>query len=671
MSTKKPSLLTWVLEEPLWLSLLDRDHTADVPELLKLRIENTAACLLPHLQRLVGELQQHQGSERSVQWYCAERAVVLEVAVLFLRFDNYLKTVFEWCIKLEGLKLCPQLKSLMLRMVDAQQLLVSLKRKCNTALRYLEIADVELLAVQQEVDGCAAQLHQIRTLQMDAGRLPRCSLEEAFETIRLNHISHLCSHSARLASPSVFSGTEGEVLRLLESLALRMDALGFSMVLLRQQVADFRNLSGQIFPKCCLHLQQQFQALETKWDAVQADYTTSTTKIWDANRNALFRFLIDETLRKIRNIARGSAQQDAPALQGHSMDLKLCSGVINFVRNAFREEMITLPELTFTYNDVLTQEWELLSQQLIELADTEKRSLPSQLKSPFDEDQLLNTPTRDSLHDLVLPKAYLPKDTPGTTPLHTPEVALTPASTSAKKPQLLLGLGLNLDIYFHQTFAVPLSVVKRDRIRLLSPTEKESTNSAADRTGGTNLTKKFRLVSTQMVQKKLGPPVTFRAEKPGPASRRPALLEQEKSRIPTMVADHHMLNYPYIEQLDARGSRIPMIFRARAMPERPPSASNSDGAQEMPTLYSSLRTPPCFNLGGIRFTSTPRLAATEPSCTAANFCLGLVTPDNSLGFIPERHSTPEVLQWGSRPQLLRRTSVAPTPGTKLQKRPWR
>ena len=114
MSTKKPSLLTWALEEPLWLFLLDRGHTADVPELLKLRIESTVACLLPHLQRLVGKLQQHQGSERSVQWYCAEHAVVLEVALLFLRFDHYLKTVFEWCNKLEGLKLCPQLKSLIL-----------------------------------------------------------------------------------------------------------------------------------------------------------------------------------------------------------------------------------------------------------------------------------------------------------------------------------------------------------------------------------------------------------------------------------------------------------------------------------------------------------------------------------------------------------------------------
>lgn len=644
--------LQWALDEHLWLQLLSLEEIVTSPDLLRVRIGRSVACLLPFLKRLVEELQECQGSQRSTGWYSKERSTVALLTVLLRDIDSYLSSVFEFCIELQDLKLCSQLKTLTLRVFDALQLLAPLARKCAMASMFIDIKDSQLHAVQHEVDECATQLHQI--LINSLVDLPaHWRLKEVYDKIRLNDTSHLTAYSAKLASLSVFSGADSDHLKKLQDLALRMDALKFSMVLLRQQVAEFRLQCSLVFPKSCVHLHQELEALERKWSTIQDDYKSCKSNVLDRNCDSLFLLLINETLDKVHSIQKKNPHwEEIP--DDMRLDMKLCSGVIHFIHNAFKEGIITTTNLALKYNDILLPDWERLNASMSELpklpAELEMKGSDLKrrtgLQSPFEDRRRSLFETPDFLKCMALDRIdqVADEETPTTSPQNTPLDEFAPAfSTPPKKlPGAVFGLGIDLGLECHQVSGVPLSAVKKDRICSLSIKQSGSGRSL--------------LVDLRSFN-----------------GRTTSSNELFQSKIPTIVADHHKLRMPRIPQMECIGSKIPVISRPHTIHSSTPLVSNTskDTSQETSVLYDNLRTPPGFNLSYIRDTSTPRHPARQPVATAS-YCLGLMTPENTLDAAVSDQCLPGILNWGSRPPLRRRTPSGMTASApRSAKKPWK
>lgn len=647
--------LQWALEEHLWQQLLALEEMDTSPDLLQVRTGRTIACLLPYLKRLAEELQELQGSQRCISWYVSELPVVSLLVALLRDIESYLSAVFEWCIELQDLKLCSQLKTLTVRVFNAQQLLPPLSRKCAMASLFVDIRDSQLHAVKHEVDDCATNLRQIMLKNLVS--LPEhWNLKDVFDKIRSNDISHLTAYSAKLASLSVFSGADTDHLKGLQNLALRMDALKFSMVLLKQQVSDFRSQCSLLFPKSCVYLQQELQALERKWTMIKDDYKSCKANVLDKNCDSLFWLLINETLEKVHSIKRtGTHWEETP--EEMRLDLKLCSAVIHFIHNAFKEGIITRPDLTLKYNEILLPEWDSLNLAMSELPEPELESRPSisevntrkGLQSPFEDRRRRLFQTPDFLKCMTLDRIdqVADEETPTTSPQNTPleESAPTFATPPKKAFGGVVGLGIDLGLECHQFSGIPISAMKKDRIYSLSITQ--------------NIPARNILVDLRTCS--------------DTAATLSASQEMFKSRIPKIVTDHHKLQMPKIPQRECVGLKIPVIARAHKFHSSTPLLLNvsKDTSLDTSILYDSLRTPPGFNLSYIRDTSTPRHPARQP-VAAASYCLGLMTPENTLDAVVADQYLPGILNWGSRPPLRRQTPSGTTSSvSRSAKKPWK
>lgn len=663
--------LKWALDELLWSLILEFDDYEQNPDLQSVRIGKTVECLLPYTKRLVEVLNQVLTTELTVEWHSNERISVMEVSGLLKRIDSYLTSVYSWCVKLEDPKLCSHLKVLTLRTFDAEQLMAPLLKKCSLAMRFVEIQHSQMLALRDEIDRCSSQLPEMQQKQISVALPSTINLKDVFEKIRVSDISHLSGYSAKLASLAVFSEADSSILKSLQGLACHIDALKFSMTLFKQEVSDFMSLCGQYFPTACAELHSSVQYVERMWTRMQSDYAICKKVLLDRNCNILFSFLIEETLAVVRKMKSQNFIDDTLS-ERDRLNLKLCSGVINFIHNAFKEEIVTRSELYAKYNEVLLVEWEELNKK-IQASDimagpmsVELTPLAS-LLSPFSDRRVFScSDAPEFLRRLNLRKepssmTQEVSDTPDTTPRNTPiegtksihsqtPEKLVPESSLSR----VLGLGLNLGLEFGQSSAVPLSVVKKDRILSL--------NIHPSLEKGTNLTEKFEKLHMT------GP------TEPLPQLRSPADLRKTsraKSQIPRMVDNYDPNKFPKINQMDACGSKIPMISRTHPLfvGIQIPKRRARIPSQDFSVLYTNLRTPPGFNLSAAD-TSTPRVQVRN-SPTNASYCLGLMTPNNTLGSVAERYS-PEVLDWGSRPLLRRRNaSTLSTPAPKYTKKPWK
>lgn len=658
--------LKWALDDLLWLLVLGLEEDVNNYELQRLKIGKSIFLLISFLQRLVYELLEILTMHLSVQWHSRERYTISEVSSLLEQIEGFLASVFSCCVKLEDQKLCSQLKILTLRTFDAQQLLRPLETKCIVASRYVEIEESQLKVLEEELVWCLDQLDQISTKNPISAPLTNMTLREVFDKIQVHDISHLSGYSAMSATLSVFSDVDSLTLKHLQELSCRIDALKFSMVFLKQQVNEFHCICSEHFPQSSVQLKKLFAKIDVEWDAVQTQFTSYKANLLDKNCNVLFTFLIEETVTMVKEIYKRNKQTSGCICEDDRLNLRLCSGVINFIHNAFKEELIADPYLPLKYNGTLLVEWEKLNQALDNIDGTEScKNTPLELRSLFDEIQnipLVQSP--DSLRSMVLKesdsvapsKLGTPDTTPGNTPLHefsrTNEKKIHGLS---QKPTI--GLGLNLGLEFDQCSAVPLSVVKKERILSLNlkPTDK----------GVKLLGKLTHLIDNCEDECRLGSPMIVSRKK-------------SRSQIPTIVHDYMARKLIRIEKMESCGSRIPVISRTHTVfsgahlaqlnytPQ--PEAKSNDSSQEMSFLYSTLRTPPRFELNLILQTSTPCLSLKPPS-TAAKYCLGLMSPNNTLDSVAERYSL-KVLEWGSRP-LLRRMRAAMTPTTKLERKPWK
>lgn len=712
--------LGWASDELLWPVLLGLDDNCGISELQMVKVEKSVECLLPYLERLVDELRQvleleGQKISLGVDWYVQERCFIGRLNDILSKIDTFLSNVYTWCVKLEDLKLCSHLKCLTLRTFDAQQYVGPLLRKCILASRLIEIEQIQLHALLVEMSGCAAELIIIQTRLRDFTVPTNKSLQQVFDQIRSNDITYLCGsssylhgNSATLASLSVFSDLDTSTfqsLQSLQSLSYRIDALKFSMKLFTQQVTEFQSSCVQFFPESSNHLLNLSADLAEKWAGIQADYAERKSALLDKSCNTLFTFLITETLSLVRGVAAQFVHQQSHILtEQERLDMKLCSGVINFIRNAFKEELITRSDLANRYNDVLLREWNSLNQafqasEAVPVPILETHHLSGELLSPFTDHKTL-TPckTPEFLRKISLNKEHtVPFDmeTPGTSPhnsLAEDFECIPSKSLQDMQSDRLVGLGLDLGLEFNQSPQIPLSAVKKDRIisfKIDYTTEK-----------GANLSGK--LVTFLSDIPKLGPAVAL--------SRSDSMSNaySNVSGIPTIVPNFNVKEFPRIIKMDASGSKIPVLSASHGVlyssldhnsaaiesPYKHKSPhemhNNSDefsflevseslvlsaNSLENSVMYTNLRTPPGFILNTIKDTSTPQMTVQKRSNAAkaknASYCLGLMTPNNTLGSVSERYS-PGVLDWGSRPSLRQKyTSAAVTSTSRHTKRPWK
>lgn len=672
--------LEWALDKLPWLLLLRAENLDVNCDLQCVRIEKTIECLLPYLVQLHGELMVCAGMEEDVQWHAKECNVVVGVADIVARVDVYLTSVFAWCVKLEDLRLCLGLKDLTMHTFDVQQLVIPLKKKCLMASRLVEMEMYQLSALVEEVAGCTEKLLKIRSSQLGDEILANTNLGEVFNLIQRNDISHLSGYSAKLAALSVLSPSDGSLLSALQHLSCRIDAMRFSMVLFTQQATDFLQQCNRHFPKSCQQLQRRIAALEEEWARTLTEYTLSKSVLLDRNCNSLFLFLVNQTILAVVELkARAHSLTEDAMEDADRIQLKLCSGVINFVHNAFQEETVARPDVIAKYNDVLLTEWEQLNHALLDpspqtdRAANQAQSPFCELRSPFNENRPPNTlKTPDFLRCLTLLRTSLnmaesAEVTPDTTPRNTPVIEFKPhafvlpkRNVSKRDEEKVVGLGLDLGLEFNQSSTVPLSVMKKDRI--------VSLNVDPATVKGFNLHDKLSQLQESSTVSKLG----------SPAKLQESSIGDNSSRIPRIMNNITAAQIPIIEKQSANGSRIPVISRThpvfssiadKALAKE--FGEQNDHFAEKSVLYTSLRTPPGFNLSSIRDSSTPRSTHRVPSHTTASYCLGLMTPNNTLGSVAEQY-TPEVLDWGSRSLLRQRSKhAAATPAHKHPKRPWK
>lgn len=283
-------------------------------------------------------------------------------------------------------------------LMEVKKYVIVYKKKVDIANNYKEIKENIIKSLSHEIDSCLNVASKL--LQRTSSSTPdlaKLNLDRITSKMKINDLTQSQVKSIRLPT---FNDHDESVYTEYLSLEDRINPLGISLNILPLKIEEFDAMcSGKLFPRERFEVLTAYDKLSELWHSLQKIRKVLKKECVDVKWNEIFKYLITENVLKCNTIIQNlETVQDKDAFITDDIGsmYKSCSNMISIIGKAFRENLITDPNLIPMFSDKLSTRWQLANDMLARF--TEKKNSTPQIDK---EMQAFQTISRSVTPELI------------------------------------------------------------------------------------------------------------------------------------------------------------------------------------------------------------------------------------------------------------------------------
>lgn len=341
--------------------------------------------------------------------------------------------------------------------LDVKKSLIMFKKYLEISINYREIIDSVIKSLSNEIEDCIKCILKLKELKLASPKnvLPNFTLQSIISKMKINDLSSGTFSFKSMRLPT-FSDLDEKLYNDYLELESKIDPLRTSLSIVPLRIDDFNTMcAGQFFVKSRENVLDAYEILVLKWNMLLKEKNSYKKDNINVKWNEIFEYLIEEIFKECGRLIKevgsgyGSGSGDVtipPAIGGSTTitdevgnKYKMCSNSITLIQKAFKENIITDPELVTIFNHDLVPRWEELNNLITNngnLNKNEKRALL------YSGGGVGNSIESNGLRSFQTGSR---------------------SSSSGERP-ISNGIGIDFNLAVDST-SVPLSVYKSDRVR--------------------------------------------------------------------------------------------------------------------------------------------------------------------------------------------------------------
>ena len=285
-------------------------------------------------------------------------------------------------------------------LMEVKKYVIVYKKKVDIANNYKEIKENIMKSLSYEIDSCLNLASKLLERKSSSTRdLPKLNLDKITSKMKINDLTQ--SQWVKSIRLPTFNDHDESVYTEYLSLEDRINPLGISLNILPLKIEEFDAMcSGKLFPRERFEVLTAYDKLSEVWHSLQKILKVLKKECVDAKWNEIFKYLITENVLKCNTMIQNleSVQdKDAYITDDIGSMYKSCSNMISIIGKAFRENLITDPNLIPMFSDKLSTRWQLANDMLARFTE-KKNSTPPQINK---EMQAFQTISRSVTPELI------------------------------------------------------------------------------------------------------------------------------------------------------------------------------------------------------------------------------------------------------------------------------
>lgn len=281
--------------------------------------------------------------------------------------------------------------------LDVKKSLIMFKKYLDISINYREIIDSVIKSLSNEIEDCIKCILKLKELKLASPKnvLPNFTLQSIISKMKINDLSSGTFSFKSMRLPT-FSDLDEKLYNDYLELESKIDPLRTSLSIVPLRIDDFNTMcAGQFFVKSRENVLDAYEVLVLKWNMLLKEKNSYKKDNINVKWNEIFEYLIEEIFKEcgrlIREVGSSSSNVTIPPATGGGgvgggttitdevgNKYKMCSNSITLIQKAFKENIITDPELVTIFNHDLVPKWEELNNIITNNGNqsrTEKRIL--------------------------------------------------------------------------------------------------------------------------------------------------------------------------------------------------------------------------------------------------------------------------------------------------------